>query len=202
MLLAALMLALQAAPATPAFEGEARLRCTVQPDGKLTGCSVAQEQPAGRGVGPAALAMAGRMRLEPARVEAVRKSGKPEIEVPVKFALPAAEMAQSQITPDGWPTLLAAPEWRARPNSFQLDALYPKRARQAGVSGRSNVLCVVGARGALERCRSLFEEPGGYGFGEATQKAAEKHAWVDLRRTGEGAVGRSVWFPMTWSLDR
>ena len=72
------------APATPvpnveavagreARQGAVELECTVQADGRVVGCVILSETPAGMGFGQAALSAARRARLSPRSVD---RSGK------------------------------------------------------------------------------------------------------------------------------
>ncbi len=69
-------------------QGEVRLECTVQDDGRLQDCNVLSERPAGQGFGEAALSAAGQARLEP---DALRAPGA-KVQYSIRFRLdePAA----------------------------------------------------------------------------------------------------------------
>ena len=67
--------------------GFASLACTVTASGALTGCSVAEETPAGWGFGAAALKLAKRFRLVP-REEDGSPVGGAMVRIPVRFRLP------------------------------------------------------------------------------------------------------------------
>lgn len=73
--------------------GMAIIACQVAADGRLTGCVLDREEPAGLGFGAAALAMAERFRMQP-----MTKDGHPvaggRVRIPIRFGIPAAQAAR------------------------------------------------------------------------------------------------------------
>lgn len=73
-----------------------------------------------------------------------------------------------------------------------LDRYFPERARQAGVAGRAEVLCTVGAEGRVQDCKVLSESPGGWGFGAALARAAGEFRLDARDRDGWPVAGREI----------
>ncbi len=199
------LILLQATPAAPEeggsgretrIQGGARLRCQAGGDATARECAVLSEQPPARGFGSAALRMAPRFKLKPPMNGGPNKGE--AVTIPVRFDLSVEEAGQQRITPSDAPPLIENLEWRSRPSGADLARLYPDRARQGGVSGQANVLCIVRANGSLDECRSLYESPAGYGFGEATRLAAQRH--FRFHPVGGADAGKSAWVPMVWRL--
>jgi len=65
--------------------GQADLSCTVQPDGRLSGCTIVSEEPAGAGYGAAALEAAMEARLSPRTVDSAPVGG--TVRFTVRFRL-------------------------------------------------------------------------------------------------------------------
>ncbi|MBW3558189.1 MAG: energy transducer TonB [Proteobacteria bacterium] len=173
-----------------------KLRCQAGGDGTARDCVILSEQPPARGFGSAALGMAPRLRLKSPANGGPKKGD--VFTMPVGFDLSVEEAGQQRITPSDAPPLVEGLEWASRPSGADLARLYPDRAREGGVSGQANVLCTVRANGSLDGCRSLFEAPAGYGFGEATRLLAQRR--FRLHPVGETEAGKAVWVSMVWRL--
>jgi protein TonB len=98
------------------------------------------------------------------------------------------------------PTILTNATFLERPNARDFTRYYPERALARGQGGRVVLDCLVGATGRLS-CRVESEEPAGWGFGEASRRAAEHFrvapATADGRPTSDGRLR----VPMTWRAD-
>lgn len=70
--------------------------------------------------------------------------------------------------------VLAAPQWTEAPTFQDVAKAYPSRARAAHVGGSATVTCTVSPSARLRTCGVLDETPGGYGFGNAARKLAER----------------------------
>jgi TonB family protein len=78
------------AAAARRLEGQAVLRCGVEADGSLSGCSVSDESPPGEGFGDAALAMSSRFRMRPMTRDGAPVAGG-RVNIPIRFGLPSAQ---------------------------------------------------------------------------------------------------------------
>ena len=63
-------------------------------------------------------------------------------------------------------------------------AAYPERALSNQIEGVAAIECAVTAEGRLARCLVSTEQPGGYGFGQATLDLAGD--WLLKPRTIDG----------------
>jgi hypothetical protein len=71
------------------------LGCTVQADGGLGGCAVAQETPAGQGYGDGALALASKFRMSPWSMDGAPTVGA-KIKLPIHYILTPVKPPQSK----------------------------------------------------------------------------------------------------------
>ena len=67
------------------ISGQAELDCALDRDGRLAGCKVAEETPAGYGFGPAALSLAVRFQMTPLYPDGTPVAGG-RITVPIYFS--------------------------------------------------------------------------------------------------------------------
>ena len=83
--------------------------------------------------------------------------------------------------------------WSEAPSVSDIAAAYPARAKAAGVSGTVNLTCEMGRDGHPKDCEALTEKPGGYGFGAAARKLAEK-----LKDEGTNLTHQNIFIPVTF----
>ncbi len=107
----------------------------------------------------------------------------------------AAVQATQEAAVDG-PIDLSAAHWSHLPNGAQIASLYPTEAAKTKLSGYALVHCQVRSSGDLENCEALVERPAGFGFGDATVRAAQYF------KLAAGAYGpnASVDVPFNWAL--
>lgn len=94
--------------------------------------------------------------------------------------------------------VIARPRWEGKPDGAVLERLYPAGAKQAGVSGRATVACVVTAAGAMSACEIVSEEPAGAGFGAATLALAPHFRMSPTTAEGRSVEGGRVRIPVVW----
>ncbi len=82
----------------------------------------------------------------------------------------AAALAGCAETPDTF--VIARDESRPlrvvrAPTAADIRNVYPPSAKQRGVEGRVELICILDAEGAFTNCRVVSEDPSGEGFGAA-----------------------------------
>lgn len=93
------------------------------------------------------------------------------------------------------------PQWVQKPSGADLETFYPSAARAAGMSGRATIECSVLPDGRLSDCVVVSETPEGYGFGEATVRAATKLRMRPRTVDGKPVAVARVRIPLTWAID-
>ena len=93
---------------------------------------------------------------------------------------------------------VTSPQWVRKPSAAGLHRLFPRAAWEAGVSGRAIVECTVTGEGTLTDCKVVEETPPGYGFGQATIRAAAKFRMRPRAIDGTAVAGRRVRVPLVW----
>ena len=63
--------------------------------------------------------------------------------------------------------LVGRSDFQAIPSAEELSRHFPERAMAEGVEGHATLRCMSGNDSVLSNCVVLYEEPTGYGFGEA-----------------------------------
>ena len=164
--------------------GDARLYCRINQDGRLSRCTVSDESPTKRGLGSAALKLAGRFRAA-TNPRSTYDPAAAWVEVMVHFGPPAT------------PRLIALPDWILVPNAVPL---FPAAAQTAAVkSGAGRVDCGIGQDGGLTDCRLLDETPTGLGFGDAALAAAKGMRMNLWTRDGYPTPGGRVIVPLRFN---
>jgi len=173
-------------PKSASGEGRATIRCGMGDGGVLLGCFVKTETPAKQGFGDAALSLADLFRVGVIESDP-RKILIGRFDISVAFHDPSKPAR---------PPHLAAPVWIQDFNPDHLAAVYPAKAKVAGVlSGRAVVRCVVLATGVLTGCQAVEETPTGLGFGDALVAVTGEMVmspWSD----GEPVAGVVIRFPL------
>lgn len=87
-----------------------------------------------------------------------------------------------------------------QPNGRDFARLYPRRALERGVGGRVVLDCTVAATGRLS-CAVGSEDPTGWGFGEASLRAAQQFRVAPATADGRPTSGGRLRVPMSWQLN-
>ncbi len=98
----------------------------------------------------------------------------------------AAQTDEEDLTP-GW-----RPSFTAGPKPEDLKAAFPKAAWEQKITGEVTLGCTADAKGVLQGCTVLKEEPAGLGFGEAGLKVVEKERIKPKDAAGDSVEGRQV----------
>ncbi len=85
----------------------------------------------------------------------------------------------------------------SQPRGEDLFALYPQRPDELGVSGHTRIACTVLDSGAAS-CSVVREIPEGWGFGEASLRAAERFRIDPVDCSGVPTAGRSFQRTINW----
>jgi TonB family protein len=158
--------AFPAGPATKGIGGKVEISCVVSVTGALRSCQVVSETPAGLGFGAAALVMSSQFLMKPAM-----RNGAP-VEASVRVPINFQSSSGSNERPDAGDIVrtFANTPWEAAPTIAQTLAAYPPAARDANLSGRVAMDCVLGKQGVLRGCEIMEELPVWKGFGASAKK--------------------------------
>lgn len=154
------------------YSGIARLKCSVAPDGVLTGCAIVDEIPEGRGFGAAAETLLPKFRVAPDAVQRFDEG----VVVRVDFDALAAERPLRGLVykPAGYWKRLGPP-----------GPYWPDRAQRMGLSGIALLDCRLEERRLID-CSVADVAPREWGFEFAALKMAE-HGYVTAQPESEGA---------------
>ena len=75
--------------------------------------------------------------------------------------------------------------WIAAPTAADMAAVYPEKARAAGVGGGVELVCTSNRLGEMTDCDALAETPRGMGFAAAARKLARQMKAEGLRKDAE-----------------
>jgi hypothetical protein len=171
--------------------GTAILQCAFADGGKLSGCSIASEQPAGYGFADAALSLANRFQA-PAKAADGKSTKGAWVTVSVLFPPGIADGTAQHVT---------SVQWIAAPTQPQYATIYPQKAKSAGVmSGPATLSCTVETDGGLKDCGIAAEAPADMGFGRSALAAAPAFVMKTWSDNGEPMVGRKINFPISLQM--
>lgn len=95
------------------------------------------------------------------------------------------------------PSIITNPTFLERPNARDFERFFPPRALERGTSGRVVLDCIVQADGRIN-CTVSSEDPPGWGFGEASLRAAREFRVAPATQDGRPTSGGRIRVPMTW----
>ena len=67
----------------------------------------------------------------------------------------------------------------------EVPAVYPKKAKKAGITGEVQLWVTVGTNGRIENPKVQKESPPGWGFGDAAKKAAKQRKYEPAMLRGK-----------------
>lgn len=178
-------------------DGRATISCIVTVQGALRACEVLEQSPAGLGFGDAALALTPQLLFRPAL-----KDGKPveaTVRIPINWS-GVSEMDPTATPPQSVKVFTNLP-WRAAPSVSDVLGAYPEKAREAKIGGMAVLDCRIGKDGSLSHCRSVRQEPTGYGFGLAAKELAPLFNTPVEMADGGTAAGARAHLNVAFSAD-
>lgn len=168
--------------------GSAQMLCEVARDGRLKGCAVSEESPAGAGFGAALMGMTNLYKLAPVDRDLHPVAGR-KVRVGRVFDL----------QPTVRPSIITLPDWWVRPTADDVAAVYPPGALARGINGRAAVFCSVAVTGELQGCEIREEQPAGEGFGAAVLALTPKVRMLPKTRDGLAIEGGEITIPFRFS---
>ncbi len=87
-----------------------------------------------------------------------------------------------------------------RPTGRDFIRYFPERALERGITGRVVLDCTVGADGRVG-CSVASEDPAGWGFGDASLRAARHFRVAPATSDGRATSGGRLRVPMTWRAE-
>ena len=100
------------------------------------------------------------------------------------------------------PSVITNPDWQRRPSAEDLERYYPERAQRMNVEGRASIACTVNARGTLEGCSVVSEDPGDAGFGDAALRMSKLFKMRPMTRDGSPVDGGKITIPISFRLPK
>jgi protein TonB len=95
------------------------------------------------------------------------------------------------------PGIITNPTFLQRPSGQDFARYFPPRALERGQSGRVMLDCLVAADGRIS-CSVSSEDPPGWGFGEASIRAAREFRVAPSTVDGRPTSGGRIRVPMAW----
>jgi len=79
---------------------------------------------------------------------------------------------------------------------------YPDRAQRMEVNGRATISCTVTAKGALQGCTVVSENPADYGFGEAALRLSRLFRMKPKTLDGSPVDGGAITVPIVFQVPQ
>jgi len=175
--------------------GKATISCTTTVQGLLRACQVIEEAPAGAGFGAAAITLSRQFVMKPAMKDGVPMEA--TVRIPINFASPGGSTG-TYLRPSGSPIYAQLP-WRMAPTYAEVLAAYPAKARAAKASGTVVLDCKITAEGGLSNCRTIRDDPDGYGFASAARSLSDRFVTPTQTNKGESIAGSHAHVTITFA---
>jgi TonB family protein len=94
------------------------------------------------------------------------------------------------------PRMLDHLEWKSFPSGDQIAHVFPDEAIRAKKSGWALLECSLTAKGGLELCQVIGEQPSDYGFGEAALRVAPRFKFASKSKEDGGMEGSYIRVPV------
>jgi TonB family protein len=100
----------------------------------------------------------------------------------------------------GFVATTAHGQWMRSPTPDDLAAAYPAAAKEAGVTGRADLSCVVAGDGSLDACTIALETPSDRGFGAAALSLRPLFKMDMASAMGSAAKGKRLRLPVRFGM--
>ncbi|HEX7757954.1 MAG TPA: energy transducer TonB, partial [Caulobacteraceae bacterium] len=100
------------------------------------------------------------------------------------------------------PSVITRPDWLRMPSGDDVNRYYPDRAQRMEISGRATLNCTVSAKGTVEGCSVVSEDPADQGFGEAALKLSKLFKMKPMSKDGAPTEGGTVRIPIRFEIPK
>ncbi len=170
-------------------DGHVAVQCQISGEGRLVGCKILSEIPAGAGLGKAAMTLT-KDFLAPTSTSSGLSLRNDATVVSFTFS-PAMLGDQVPVT--------GKPQWARLPESLDIAASFPAAAKAAHVTvGHVALSCLIGQGGELTDCVVTRQSPEGLGFDKAALALStlfQMTVWTD---EGLPTIGSRVEIPLRY----
>ncbi|HEY9217579.1 MAG TPA: energy transducer TonB, partial [Phenylobacterium sp.] len=94
------------------------------------------------------------------------------------------------------PSVIQNPAWLRKPSGEDLQRYYPDRALRMNVSGSATLSCTVNAKGTLDACSIVREDPADQEFGQAALRMSKLFKMKPKTQDGAPVEGGQVRIPI------
>jgi protein TonB len=99
-------------------------------------------------------------------------------------------------------SVITKPDWARKPTADDMARYYPDRAQRMEVAGRATIACTVTAKGSLEGCSVVSENPADYQFGDAALKLSKLFRMKPKTLDGAPVDGGQITIPIVFQVPR
>ena len=100
------------------------------------------------------------------------------------------------------PSVITNADWARRPSGEDIARFYPDRAQRMEVEGRVTLSCKVTAKGLLEGCSILSEDPADQDFGSSALRMTRLFKMRPQTKDGAPVEGGTVRIPLSFRLPK
>ena len=100
------------------------------------------------------------------------------------------------------PSVITNPDWARKPSGEDIARYYPDRALRMEVEGKATLSCKVSAKGTLEGCSVVSEDPADQDFGSAALRMSKLFKMRPQTRDGAPVEGGTVRIPLSFRLPK